>query len=289
VLILQLYFLFTAMLRKDNNAFILFIVYALYIFTVIFEVISPNLGVARDSISVNQNLLMISLTELIVFIVLTGRETIKIYRERNRLMVESKNHQVLLTKKILETQEVERSKIGGDLHDMIGANLSIIKQNVNKENSALEKLIDDTIDTVRRISHGLLSPSIKSTSFEDQIKDLCLLFNSEEMRVNYFFNQWELVTDQETITHIYRIVQELLQNASKHSEAKQVYLQFYATGEAIEIMYEDNGIGLQENNTAGHGLANIKNRVKLCEGTVRFDSKTNKGLSVLFTFKNKPI
>ena len=197
-----------------------------------------------------------------------------------------KNHQGEIIRAIVESQEKERNKVGRELHDMIGANISVIKQQSDKSNTSLMRIIEKTIESVRNLSHGLVTPLIKDDEFVDEINELCTLSSDIDLKVNSYFHNWTRINDPEKATHLYRIIQELLQNAIKHSSAKEVLLQFIVNKEnELTVMYEDNGIGFdyeKNEKTKGVGLLNINNRIKLIDASIIFDSKKNrKGTTII--------
>ncbi len=197
---------------------------------------------------------------------LLGKETLSVYKDRAVLFERQKDHQTEVIKAIAESQEVERNKVGRELHDMIGANISVIKQQVDKTNTSLVNIIDRTIESVRDLSHRLISPLIKDNDFIDEVNDLCVLFSDLDLKIKSQFHNWTKIENVEKATHIYRIIQELLQNAVKHSSAHNILIQFIVDKEGeITIMYEDDGIGFDYEsayNNKGPGLINIKNRSK---------------------------
>ncbi len=290
VFLLQLFFLAAAAYRHQRNSFILLITYFFYIAAVTINVILPNLGLSSDSMQVYNTLMLGSIFEIFTFMILMGKETLIIYRERAILLEKQKDHQSEVIKAMVDSQEVERNKVGRELHDMIGANISVIRQRVDKTNESLISVIDNTVEAVRNLSHGLVTPMIKRNEFKDEIDDLCLMFSKEDFKVRSSFFNWRGINNPEIATHLYRVVQELLQNAIKHSEATEVRIQFLIDYEnVITLAYEDNGKGFdyQSESRTGIGLINIENRVKLINGKLNFDTKPGgKGTNVIIELEN---
>jgi signal transduction histidine kinase len=125
----------------------------------------------------------------------------------------------------------------------------------------------------------LITPLIKDDEFVDEINELCVLFSDIDIQVKSHFHNWNKHIAPEKATHLYRIVQELLQNAVKHSQASQVYIQFIVDNAGIlTLMYEDNGNGFDYDRSYkkdGLGLKNIENRVKLINATAFYDTRAN--------------
>lgn len=281
VFLLQLFFLLSATLRKEKNSLSLLLLYLLYIAAVTINVIFPNLGMIEDDVLVYNSLLYSSIIEIFTFLLIMGKETLGIYKDRAILLEKQKSYQKEIIKAVVEGQEAERNKVGAELHDMIGGNLAVIKHRIGNHNVLLGKLVDDTIDTVRLLSHGLITPKVDADQFADEIKDLCRLASTTTLTVQYYFHNWSAVKNKNIATHLYRIVQELLQNALKHSNATHVHIQFIKHEHTISFTYEDNGIGFNKDKvTKGQGLLNIKNRVQLIDGRLTLDSSKNSGVFV---------
>lgn len=87
---------------------------------------------------------------------------------------------------------------------------------------------------------------------------------------------------------IYRIMQELIGNAVKHSEAKEILVQYIHDGQKIDITIEDDGTGFQQENLngkSGMGLANVKSRIDYLDGKMDIRSAPNEGTSVNIEIK----
>ena len=278
VFLLQLILLFKSLLHKERNAIPLFIIYSLYVLAVFTDVIFPNMGIAKDSPYVYNGLLIASFIEIFIFMIFMGREAMNIYKDRALLLNKQQEHQKEIIVSMVKGQEEERNRAGRELHDSIGANMAIIKQKIGKENIELYRIVSQTIETVRKLSHGLVTPLVKNDEFIDEIKELCYLFTSDSLEINCYFHQWPKIRNAEITNHLYRISQELLQNAVKHSKANNVYLQFISENDhKINLIYEDDGIGFDytQNKRKGLGLKNVKNRVTLLNGSLQIDSSEN--------------
>lgn len=287
VFLWQLYLLVLATLKKQKNGWELLIIYGMYIFVVNLSIILPNMGIKRDGLFAYNFVLISSIGEILIFLFLMGTNAIRVFTDHNSLLKKQQKHQKEIINAIVESQELERNKIGGEMHDRIGANIALIRHNIDQSNRPIIHLIDDTIDTIRSISHGLMTPRVHNGDFEEEIKNLCYLSSDEKMKVKYYFHQWPQLNASEVPTHLYRIVQELLQNASKHSEATKVHVQFLKRENDISLLYEDNGKGLvyDESRKEGRGLIGIENRVQLINGILHVDSGLNNGLSVMIELK----
>ena len=275
--------LIRSIIHKDKNALVLFVIYSFYVFEAFIETILPNLGIFSDSQFVNYGILIASLTEMFAFMFLMAKEALTVYREREKLLLEKQEHQTELIQSIVRSQEDERTRVGRELHDSLGANMAIIKQHVKRTDVALFSIVSQSIEMVRNLSHSLITPQINKEDFKDELRELCHIFSNEKMTVHYYFYEWPNIEDSNITTHLYRIVQELINNAVKHSQAENTYLQFMGESDnKISIIYEDDGVGFNPiQQKKGLGLKNITYRLELLNGSMRIDSsKATKGTTI---------
>ena len=84
---------------------------------------------------------------------------------------------------------------------------------------------------------------------------------------------------------LYRIIQELLNNIIKHSDATEAIIQFVKEGNRLNITIEDNGKGFSgQINTKGMGLTSVKERVQYLKGVLSIDSETLLGTTIMMEF-----
>ena len=94
---------------------------------------------------------------------------------------------------------------------------------------------------------------------------------------------WEKVAEEKKIV-IYRVLQELLVNMKKHSQASLVAIIFNLNGKQLEINYSDNGSGMEQESTRyGNGLMNIENRLKKIDGKIIYDTAPGRGFKASIT------
>ena len=151
---------------------------------------------------------------------------------------------------------------------------------------AASSVLNETISTIRNLSHELVSPDIKSDTFREELDEMAVAYSSEELKMNVMYYDWPLLKDKEVMIHLYRIFQELLTNAYKHSRASEVYFQFMG-GEELRVTYEDNGVGFDvEKKNSGIGIKNIKYRVAAMNGSFIMDSYPEAGTTICIELPN---
>ena len=119
--------------------------------------------------------------------------------------------------------------------------------------------------------------------FKDTLNDLLLSYDNEMTRVivkDVAKINWGAISKMKKQT-IYKVLQELMVNMKKHSEAEIVALTFKTIRKKIAITYSDDGVGT--NLKKSTGLQNVENRIKSIKGTIIFESEINKGFKSKIT------
>lgn len=291
VLSTQVYFFAKNIFIKEENAVALTVIYAIYVSTTFTDIILPNMALANDAPFVYRDFIFGSFIEAFTFMFMMGKQTLKVFKHRSELIEKQKRHQKEIIYTMVNSQEEERNRTGRELHDLVGANMAIIKQKIPVLDKDLSEIVNRTLDTVRTLSHGLVTPMVNNDEFIDEMKQMAHLCSTEQMEVHIYFHKWPQISDNEKTTHLYRIGQELLQNATKHSKAKNVYFQFIGqTNNILSIYYEDDGVGFDCRDIVnkGLGLKNIQNRVEIMGGTIVIESLgNNSGTTINIEVKNQ--
>ncbi len=191
----------------------------------------------------------------------------------------------------IQTQEVERQRIARDLHDEIGSKLNVVNLALHRvrttENIGMLPeilgILGNVIDNTRQISHELLPPALLSFGLAAALEELCENYRKASgTDVAFQVCQDESVPDDHTVTlAIFRMVQELLSNSLKYSEADQISIQLWMGNKALKLTYQDNGKGFDPSAPAYHtglGMQNIESRVKMIGAAHRFESALGKGV-----------
>lgn len=218
--------------------------------------------------------------------------------KRIQVLENENTKQPWLSRLLFHIQETERRKLANDLHDTILQEQLVLLQKVgfiiNKkqlEKDVLEKLLElkegflDLIYEIRETCYELRPPFLLEIGL---VKALNNYIEKVQLRndfiVEFDHKNLSVQLDDECTSHLYRIVQELLNNASKHSEASLVKIDLYSENETVYLNYEDNGKGIKDLlsiSTSGRiGLSGIKERVHSLEGTIEIAAKENQGLEI---------
>lgn len=234
------------------------------------------------------------LISMVIFLILTIGVIIFLARSQhkvNKLKLIEKEKELTFQRALLQntikTQETERSRIASELHDDIGSKLNIIHLNLHLLKKGKHLSFDDltlidqietslstSINRTRSISHELMPQILRKFGIYHALKELAHTVNIAQSVYFDIKNEHLLkIKDEFKLLHIYRIVQELLQNTLKYASAKNVNLMFMEEDDYLIIEYKDDGVGfdIAENND-GLGLSNIQTRAKLLEGTATIKS-----------------
>lgn len=206
-------------------------------------------------------------------------------RERSKLTEQLAWEQQRFLQAFIEGQEEERRRIGRELHDSLGSKLTALKRRLAmpEGNIALEKALDDVCEDVRNLSHRITPAEIELVGLVEAIRDFVSeIHHPLDLQVRFDAYQVPEELPEPISTHLFRIVQELTQNALKHSRATSLVIQLFGHPKSLTLAVEDNGIGMDESKRSdGLGLMNIRSRVRRMSGELIVDSQPGKGTSVL--------
>jgi signal transduction histidine kinase len=198
-----------------------------------------------------------------------------------------------LVQTLLENREIvetERSRLAKDLHDGLGGLLSgikltliSVKDNVPEKSAGMFNKagiqLDKAIREMRRIAHHMMPEALLKFGLSEAIQDFCDSINESNLvKIKYtqIGSLQKLLQSAELI--IYRIIQELADNALKHASAKNIFIQIIKHPRGITITVEDDGNGFDHEpllNTGGAGLKQVQSGVDYLKGYC--DIKTEKG------------
>lgn len=205
-----------------------------------------------------------------------------------------KQQQIVALDHLLQGQEEERKRIAQDLHDGLGGLLSTVQVKVNNvlrsssggenEASLLQSanMISDACQEVRRIAHDMMPGALIKIGLFAAVSDLIDTY-SESTIINFHFEVPDeecLLPDNAAIS-TYRIIQEIINNLIKYSDANNFYLSIDIVDDALHILAHDDGVGFDMDNadfSPGLGLEGIRSRVQHLNGVCDIFSKPGKGV-----------
>ncbi len=241
---------------------------------------------------------LIMATVLILFFYFSRKKIIRQEIEKKNLEI---SYQKDLLHAVIITQEEERQRIAQDLHDDISSKLNIVSLNshmLKAENLTHAEMDEITTNIIslnakalensRRIAHDLLPPVLEKFGLNAGIAELAAEFNSSKaVQVNYESHVNFDSIDRQKHLHVFRILQELMNNSLRHGKATEISIIFESLHGKTTCNYTDNGKGFEvdsEKNKKGLGMKNIEGRVNFINGSMKITSGLNKGTQVSFNF-----
>jgi len=252
----------------------------------------------------SQNYLLFFLLGTLLFILVSGYLTYN-NRQKKALLKEQVQTQEIQQLKaaqerklfgvMMEGAEQERKRLAADLHDGLGGRLSGISIKLSRltENEQAKTLLphlndilgnlDDSLQELRGVARNLMPETLLKYGLKAAVEDYCSTLGDKETNITLQFYYTEKVTSKNELLTIYRIIQELINNAIKHAKATEVLVQCIVSDTKIDITIEDDGRGFDLKHTSknmGVGLTSLKNRVDYLNGIMDIRSEINEGTSI---------
>lgn len=221
--------------------------------------------------------------------------TVGVYRYR---IYELKNRQAHELAVSIRTQELERQRFSKELHDGVGANLSVLKMYLasigdpSVPADALKArsiaLLKTSVASIRQLIHDMHPRSLSELGLTQTLTEMVALVNeSGQLTVVLEAENVPLHLSEVAEINLFRVMQELVQNAIKHANARTVWLTLRHDAGLLTVTYKDDGRGFDTSRVngkphhgSGNGLANIRQRIALLNGNFTLQSAENQGTAV---------
>jgi two-component system, NarL family, sensor kinase len=143
--------------------------------------------------------------------------------------------------------------------------------------------IDNAIAEMRRVAHNMMPEALLKFGLSEALQDFCDGINEScELKMKYMQLGPDEPLEKSTEVILYRIVQELTNNAIKHAAAQHILIQLNKHDHGLTLTVEDDGRGFDTKQTRdgkGDGLKNVQSRVDYLKGSLSIESETGKGTS----------
>lgn len=263
----------------------------------------------RQEFALQKNRLLISLMVVIMLSLLVvaalsylfyrnGRKLLEQQQQLHQFEVDRirQEHHISLLSAMLEGQEKERTRLARDLHDGLGGLLSGIKlelstispsQDTNHKHALIQnslQRLDGAMDELRRIARSMMPEILIKYGLGEAMLEYCrgLKKTGADNIICQVFNfQADMEHTRQVV--LYRIMQELVNNAIKHAEAGQILVLLQQTDDTLFLTVEDDGKGFDTtvgNKLKGAGLANIEARVEFLGGKIDIQSEPGTGTAI---------
>lgn len=264
----------------------------------------------RQEFALQKNRLLLSLMGVIMLsLLIVAALSYQFYRNGRKLLEQQKQlhkfeverirqeHQISLLSAMLEGQEQERTRLARDLHDGLGGLLSGIKLQLSTISPSLDveqsqglventmQRLDDAMDELRRIARSLMPEILIKYGLGEATIEYCRGLKKTGVKnvVCQVFN-FQTTMEHTRQVVLYRIMQELVNNAIKHADAEQILVLLQQTGDTVFLTVEDDGKGFDVaagSKLKGAGMANIQARVDFLGGKIDIQSETGTGTTIL--------
>ena len=202
-----------------------------------------------------------------------------------------------VSRKLIEAQEQERTRIGRELHDDIGQRLamlaielqqlhenSLILPEVRSRTGELQKQISEIAADIQSLSHELHSAKLEYLGLAGAIRGFCREFG-EQQKVEVDFQTHDLPgrLSPDISLCFFRVLQEALHNAVKHSGVRHFEIRLWGTSDEVHLRVRDSGLGFDREaakTSQGLGLISMEERLKLLKGTLLIGSQPNRGTTI---------
>ncbi|MCP9756752.1 hypothetical protein EGI26_16420 [Lacihabitans sp. CCS-44] len=202
---------------------------------------------------------------------------------------------------LLEGQEEERKRMSREMHDGVGQMLTGIKLTASKLKSldanspkfeptlsSLHQLINETIEATRIVSFNLMPPVLGDFGLEPVLNILKdSIEKSTKTKVKLEVRLLNERLSQNLEINIYRIVQEATNNTLKHAKAKNIIIRILEKDNIVFVEISDDGLGFDPNqifyrkqSLIHNGVANIKTRCELLQGSFKLTSAPKEGTNI---------
>jgi two-component system sensor histidine kinase UhpB len=219
-----------------------------------------------------------------------SRETIALAEAFNAMLDRLETERRESSRRALAAQEAERMRIARELHDEIGQTLTAVAlraehtaertSNEHPEFAELAEIVQSSLADVRRISLEL-RPGVLDLGLVNALISLCARVDGQSrMRVHRELEGPVEEMSPEVELAIYRIAQEALTNAMRHSEASDVAVSLACASNHLVLSVRDNGRGLPEQMSEGGGLMGMRERAMLIGADLEIKSAASAGVSV---------
>ena len=192
--------------------------------------------------------------------------------------------------------EKERTRMAQDLHDELGPTLTVIKFEVDsaearseEDKELLQKAssqLNDAVTKIREIARNMMPSALTRKGLETALQEIVTQTNDlTPLHVSFSYDVNSKI-DEERSINIYRIMQEVIQNAVKYSQAELMVIKIKEDQNKLHILCEDNGVGFdyekKMDSGEGLGLRNFRSRTELMKGKLNVASQKGKGTQYIF-------
>lgn len=209
-------------------------------------------------------------------------------------------------RRLIDAEERERARIGRELHDDIGQRMALLQLKLQQLESDVpnataqvlgrledvRKQIDELSSDIHGLAQTLHSRKIELLGLVKAMTSFCTEFaRQQNVQVEFRGDDLQNRPSLEVSQSLFRVLQEALRNAAKHSGVRQFEVELFEAADAIHLSVCDCGFGFDSataTNSTGLGLISMQERIKLVRGELSIDSQRNRGTKIHAKVPNIP-
>ena len=233
-------------------------------------------------------ILLVLMGVIILMAILKEKKIIQKQIDAQQLEID---HQKRMLKAALEAQENDRRKMAKELQDDIGMMLMTLRVNLNNLGNGplqeLRHLVDKTHESIRKMTWDLMPTTMEDFGVIQSTQEMCDRLSSTTIKVLFHESGDRISLDKDQELLLYRITQEAITNAIKHSNASSIDVHYQWNKQSLTLLIMDDGLGFDfptvNNQLVGRhglGLYNMENRVDLLGGELSFNNNNPSGTVV---------
>jgi signal transduction histidine kinase len=208
-----------------------------------------------------------------------------------------------LAQQLISMQENTFRHISRELHDEFGQILTAVgailqraqkrvdaaDETARAELREVREIVQSALEKVRALSHALHPVILEEMGLESALDTYLPMFQQRTgITVRYDKAGASRPVDREAAIHLYRVLQEALNNVVRHSQSKEVHVRLRMSPSAVVLEVEDRGVGFQQGTRQGMGLISMRERAELVNGTVEFLDGASGGALVRMSVPSEP-
>jgi signal transduction histidine kinase len=235
------------------------------------------------------------LAAMLVLISLTSLYLVQFNRRMFLQVAAISERRSELAQQLISMQENTFRSIARELHDDFGQILTaigVMLQRTGRRDPDLrevQEIVQSTLEKVRSLSHALHPAALEELGFESALAQYLPDFE----RQTGIAIQYEKVGDSREVDRgvaiqLYRVMQEALNNAARHSKSTRASVRLRFLPDAVVLEVEDEGVGFGRRESAGMGLVSMRERAEIVNGRVEFLDRDGGGALVRLTVPAAP-
>jgi signal transduction histidine kinase len=203
-----------------------------------------------------------------------------------------------MSRRLIEAQEQERTRIARELHDDMGQRLALVANEleqlqhsspdldveIGRRIAELKKHTFQIATDIQSLSHKLHSSKLEYLGIAAAMRGFCLEFGGQQkVKVEFKSNDVPSRVSPYISLCLFRVLQEALHNSIKHSGARHVEVRLWGTPDDIHLSVSDSGAGFDREaakESRGLGLISMEERLKLLQGTFSIETQPQLGTTI---------